>query len=844
MRLTGPQERAVRAPGSVAVTAGAGCGKTSLLAERYVHHLAQNGLSPLEIVAVTFTEKAAEELRSRVRRRVVESLSAETVDVDETAAELEAAQISTIHALCARVCREHPAEAGVPPDFAILDEVSGGVWMADRLLDALDGLPRAQHEALPYELLKDVLDAMLADPVSAAYALERAEKDGLDGWEVIANRERRQAIAALLEDGEVKRCAATLSNCSGKEGDLAEVQRATAVAALKELSDPEIGGDTDRADAALEALSSINLRGGKKDNWNVDDLAVVKDALGRLRAQVREEIDRGLVNLQVGSVDERLAGVLPVLSEAFDRVSKSLAEAKKRARVLDFADLEVYARRALQHEEVQSYYRDRWRAVLVDEVQDTNPVQAEILQKLTADTKFTIVGDEKQSIYGFRRADVEVFRRFKEVIQQEPGGSEEVLSTTFRCHGPLTNTLNATFSPILDELHQNLIASRAEPPHPSPHVRLFAIEAADKVRKAARERAEAAHIADAVLGMVEKGVLIYDGDRERPAEPGDFAVLSRTWSPLDGCGEALSAVGIPSIHAGGGDLLETREAKDGEVLLRFLSDPEDDLALVALLRSPFFAVEDPTLHEISLNRQDGESWWEAVRSANGASDSLSTAREVLEGLLNRVETETPTALLASADRATGYTAVIANLPGSERRKADWRGFVELVRGLEIGHGSVFSVVRSLGRMHGAGVAVPRPVVEAAGAVSLMTIHSAKGLEWPVVIVPDLSRGPRSDSPAVLFDPDLGVGLKFGEDLVPDGDLPVVYSVIEDRRARQREAEDKRLFYVALTRARDHLILTTTDLDTQKACGMTLLRPGLEAAGVEAASVPFVIAATR
>jgi ATP-dependent helicase/nuclease subunit A len=118
----------------------------------------------------------------------------------------------------------------------------------------------------------------------------------------------------------------------------------------------------------------------------------------------------------------------------------------------------------------------------------------------------------------------------------------------------------------------------------------------------------------------------------------------------------------------------------------------------------------------------------------------------------------------------------------------------------------------------------------------MTIHSAKGLEWPVVIVPDLSRVPPSFSPGLLFDPELGVGLDFGDEVGKDADPPVVHRVIKERLAHKREEEDKRLFYVALTRARDHLVLTTTDANTQRACGMTLLRPGLEAAGVEAATV--------
>ena len=172
----------------------------------------------------------------------------------------------------------------------------------------------------------------------------------------------------------------------------------------------------------------------------------------------------------LGPADERLASALPVLRDAFGQARAFLAQAKRRSRVLDFADLEVHALRALEHEEVRDYYRERWRAFLVDEFQDTNPVQAELLDLLTQGAKLTVVGDEKQSIYGFRRADVEVFRRFRERILSE-GGEEVVLATSFRGHSELVRVLNAVFSSVLGEMRQDLEAHREEPPHEAPHVR-------------------------------------------------------------------------------------------------------------------------------------------------------------------------------------------------------------------------------------------------------------------------------------------------------------------------------------------------------------------------------------
>ena len=481
---------------------------------------------------------------------------------------------------------------------------------------------------------------------------------------------------------------------------------------------------------------------------------------------------------------------------------------------------------------MRDYYHERWRAFLVDEFQDTNPVQAELLDRLTQGATLTVVGDEKQSIYGFRRADVEVFRRFRERILSE-GGEEVVLATSFRGHSELIGVLNAVFSSVLGEMRQDLEAHREEPPHEAPHVRLYAVESEGRVPKAQLQRAEAAHIARQLREMLDQGVGVYDAaaGTSRPVRPGDIAILSRVWAPLEIYGDALAAAGIPSVHAGGGNLLETREAKDAIVLLRFLADPTDDLALVAVLRSPFFALDDRLLHDLAAEREKGTSWWQLVSESDDS--RLDAAKEVLGDLLTKRRLEPPTALLQLADRLTGYTAVIANLPGAERRETDWRGFRELVGELERGSDDAFTVVRWLRQLHEAEAQVPRPPIEAGDAVSLMTIHAAKGLEWPVVVIPDLARAMPSSSSAVVFDPELGVSVDFGEE---EGQ-PALHRLIRDKKARLEEDETRRVFYVAPTRARDHLILTCTGL-TERLCGLTVLQPGLELAGIPVSPVPF------
>jgi ATP-dependent helicase/nuclease subunit A len=285
------------------------------------------------------------------------------------------------------------------------------------------------------------------------------------------------------------------------------------------------------------------------------------------------------------------------------------------------------------------------------------------------------------------------------------------------------------------------------------------------------------------------------------------------------------------VHAGGGNLIETREAKDAIALLRFIANPTDDLALVALLRSPFFALDDRLIHDLAAEREKGTSWWQLVKESDDF--RLDTAKEVLGDLLTRRRLEPPTALLQLVDRLTGYTTVIANLPGAERRETDWRGFRELVGDLERGSEDTFTVVRWLRQLHEAEAQVPRPPIEAGDAVSLMTIHAAKGLEWPVVVIPDLARAMPSYSGAAAFDPELGVSVDFGEE---EGQ-PALHRLIGDKKARLEEDETRRVFYVAPTRARDHLILTCTGL-TERLCGLSVLQPGLEVAGIPVSPVPY------
>ena len=833
MSLTSQQQAAAYAPHSIAVTAGAGTGKTYMLVERYLYYLRERQISPLEMVAVTFTEKAASELRSRIRSTV----SQEFPEAVEMLAELEAAQISTIHALAARICRQYPEAAGVPPDFAMLDDLERDLWLADALKDALEKLPQHFYETVPYSLLSSAVKSLIDDPISARRALAKGDR----GWEALATEIRQTALEELCTHPTWIESRDILQRYIGKMGDKLEVYRQGACSAIARVEERQ------NVATSLETLKTLKINVGSKKNWEAGALPIVKQAISQVRDLVKKALAQQLVTLELGEVDAQFAQILPVLAQAFDWIQNHLSQLKYRSRVLTFSDLEACALQALQSDRVRQEWSARYRVFLVDEFQDTNPVQAELLEALTQGTHLTIVGDVKQSIYGFRRADVRVFDRKRDRIVSH-GGKAITLDLSFRTHQSLVRSINRIFQPLLGEIHQDLTAHCTDAPHPSPHLEVYAIHAERGINKPQRQFAEAQHLVGMLQEMLtaQTPIRAKNGDL-RPIAPGDIAILARTWDALQTYSEVLESAGIPAVIAGGESLLATREVKDAIALLRFLADPKDDIALIAILRSPFFALSDRILYRVSRQKLSQKSpspkskrsskksdreriaWWHRLQDVDRREEFPELGRPIatLKELLADRDREPPSRLLQRVDRLTGYTAAIANLPGAARREADWRGFRELVRTLEAGSQDVFAVVRRLKQLVETDVKIPRPPLDAKDAVSLMTIHASKGLEWPVVVVADLARTSQNTPPTLYFDPEVGVGLKL-EDGAGEPQKPVLYIVLEQMQKTREDAEALRVLYVALTRARDRLLLTACD---PKGGGLDRLRPGLEAAGI-------------
>ena len=819
MPLTPEQQQAVFAPGDVAVVAGAGTGKTFMLAERYRYLVCEQGLSPLQIVAVTFTEKAADELRSRVRRRLAD----EAVD-DVALARLESAPISTIHALAARICRQHPDKAGVPPDFEILDEVQGTLWQLDQRDRFLRSLSDEQCAAIPFMQLQDLLQAFLQDP----YSLSLARQCDPAAWPELIQATREEALQRLMREPVIQEGWAVLKRVAPlNPADKLEEVRCNTLKLLDRIE------NRDPPSEWGSLLRAVDNRKGAAKNWAPDDFAQLKQNLKAIKKCIQYYQSKDLLAIEYQARDQQLTEWLPDINAVLEQAEAFFDQAKHHNAQLDFNALELGALQALQHEAVRHYYQERWKAFLIDEFQDTNPIQGEIIKHLTDNAALTIVGDAKQSIYGFRRADVSVFQAFTQHIQDRQGGKVN-LDCSFRTHASLVEGVNAVFEQVMPDQAEPLKAHRKEPPQPGPSIRCAIVEKKKGSKKDQCIRVEAHYIAQQIQSMLDQQWQVWDEKRQanRPVCEDDIAILARTWAPLQVYGDALIAAGVRVTAAAGGNLLETREALDALSLLRFLANYEDNLSLAAVLRSPFFAVSDADLAPFVARNERGKPWWK--HWPEDAPEAFNHPRRALSQLLDHRLSLRADELLIQADQLTGYSAVLSGLPQSERRLADWRGVLQFIQQMPLGTQDVFQTVRRIEQIQKAGLEIPRLPIESQGAVTMMTIHAAKGLEWPVVIVPDLARKTSASSRSVLFDAEVGIALSWKDDS-KDREKPGIFQLLEAKQKRKEQAEKQRILYVAFTRARDYLLLTANEHNTSIENDLLFAMP---TANIEIETIPY------
>jgi ATP-dependent helicase/nuclease subunit A len=871
MEWTDSQREAIEMRGRrVIVSAGAGSGKTRVLVERFLRLLEENPLWRVsDIVAVTFTEKAAREMVSRIRREI-----RSRIDQSKSGAErerwrmhrnaLDSARIGTIHSLCASILRAHPAEASLDPAFEVMEEIEAAAFLEQAIQEAIDEAAREATRAgnplsgragqldlieifthmSPHDV-QEAVAKLVMQGERARRALSKITHSSADQilafWREALDRMRADAARAIVEQESWASDAETISRLQAIDpSDKREQCRAQVARLLASFpSNDSQGGASALALLLLRVAACINLQGGSKKKWHSEeDFIRVKEALSRLRERVRSE---KLLALELNDLDRVAAEVTARLVRLYEKASERFRALKRDHSRLDFNDLEEITQRMLSsHEEVAARYTDPerglLRALMVDEFQDTSPIQKEILWRIAPRSdEFFIIGDSKQSIYRFRGADVTVFEDAR--AEFTSGGGREVgIDTCFRAHEHLINFVNHVFPSIFtresryDTRYEAMSANRLHASAVAPvelHVitqdklaatrlsgaRLSGARLSGARLSAARLReAEAALIARRIRDIIEQEqVMVCErGGPARPARHDDFALLFQASTHFETYEQALADANVPYVTIAGRGFYDRQEITDITNLLAFLASPNDSLRLAAALRSPVFALSDETLFRLRLKRR---TLWqslcdESLEHDAGEGEAVAFARETLERLRSIVGRVSAAEIITAAVEETGYHATLMSLPHGERRCANLEKFIEQAHALS--SMTLSELVERTTRLRFREAREGEATIEEAGAVRLMTVHKSKGLEFPIVWIADAtSRGGR-DKDKVAAHPDLGVSVNVEAGSIEtagEAARAASFEMLKRVEERMDRAEKKRLLYVAATRAKDHLIIS-------------------------------------
>ncbi len=806
---------------SMLVEAAAGTGKTTLLIDRILHGVRTGGVRLPQLVAITFTEKAAAELESRLRQGLARHLYAEDLPIEEAQrieealSEIDRASISTIHSFCAALLRERPVEAAVDPEFEVLDETQADLlkeqcwraWLAEEvqrtegpLVQALLAGAAVGSGPRGHAGLKGLADAVVQSPETLDPSL----------FDLARPETPPEELARGLRELAPQAAGFIAKNMKGGNDQSRLLQ-----SCVENLQGTEA---QDVASVRAEAVGLADLN--------------IEKALKSFETESREE-GRALFGRLAELAGELLSHLACDLFEWVGRFASRYRDEKRRRSVLDFQDLLLLAARMLrENKQVRRRLQRRFRAFFVDEFQDTDPLQAEVIAFLCESTegppadrleevaleegKLFVVGDPKQSIYRFRRADVKVYEQFKGLFERigSEGDSVWQVFENFRSSAPLIERLNAVFERVLTPPEQEGV-------YQAPHVPLVAQQQGQRPAEAAlialypppglersglkletARQLEARYLARLLRELVGGHLPPELGapPAEKPLGYGSFACLFRALTDVGIYEEALEQYRIPYRVVGGRSFYEREEIAETLALLRAVDDPLDQISIVAALRSSYFGLSD---EELFRYREEGGRWnYQLTEVRSGPAGEAMSRLSQWHGRRNAVP---PQVLLREILDASKALEAFMLKPAGEQRAANVQKLLGQLRSLwNASRGTFRSIVDYLATLHERRETEEESSIVEPGDefVSLMSIHKAKGLEFDAVVLPDLSRKFQGRPGPLLLDrPNRRIAVSAGR-----GIRSSAYDELAEQEEGNEVEEQKRLLYVAATRARRLLVL--------------------------------------
>ena len=824
----------------IVVTAGAGTGKTRTLVARYLSLLAE-GIPLRSIVAITFTKKAAREMRNRIRDEVRRYL--ETKDLDQIESifwreiyeGLDAARISTIHSLAADILHHHPAEMKLDPAFELIDEGEVARLKAQAVENALswaaDDLGAASLFVTFGEWsLRNIVKELMSKRLEVINVVDHHEEDLWESWkphliqplkEFIEDplvRSGMDGLVSLEEQGIVSR--------ANQAGDALVDDLRIVIKTWKIISVAHREGNWIEISRYLGCFRAHLKQKGRKENWAP---ANPKPIIKEIQAIYDSLLEDKNLDLRL---DQKLAQrIVPGLLAIFQQANYWYEAAKTSIHGLDYDDLEEKTLLLLKnHPDVLFYWQEYIQALLVDEFQDTNQRQRELVLLLNGDhQKLFIVGDGKQSIYRFRGADVAVFRDEGQRISTS--GRKYQLKTSYRAHPKLLSSLNDLLQPVLGDVSSLPYIEPFSPLLPgrkdaadglmSPYIELHLV-AGSKTAGALKIAVEAA--AFRLSELIQSGTINLDepGKKERRIlSYGDAAVLCRASSSFPAYEAAFEKAGIPYLTVAGQGFYSRPEIRDVLNALQALTEPQSDLTIAGLLRSPAGGLSDISVLKLrDFQRENAlPTLLQAARQAEDADlgeDKKGAKRIVviIDELNSYVGKTSVAEILWMFLSKTGYISALTKL-GLSRSVQNLKKLIT-----DAGNSGLTNIsdfITMISELKDVAVREGEAQSVAEGAVQIMTVHQAKGLEFPIVILGDASKRRRFNR-EILFDDRFGIIPPYSEDkiqMVGETEPELIkisslaYDLSQAEEKLQEDAEFNRLLYVAATRAQELIIISGT-----------------------------------
>lgn len=863
--------------GELLVSAAAGSGKTRVLVERLLRRVTEEGLNLDEFLVITFTKAAASELRDKIlaelNRRLAETPGDRHLRRQTTL--IYRAQISTIHAFCTTFLRENSHLLDLDPDFRVADDAEAEllrVQALDRLLEEryehlettgfgllVDALSSGRDDKKLRDIVLDVHSHIQSHPDPAQWLRQQAEAFDLRGVSDVAKTRWGQL---LMEDAK----AQTQYWSQQMSGALDLLQDSGDDALIKAYSE-SICETMDSLDDFLNALDR---------QW---DSAHLLSAIRFPRLGSSRKIQDKAAQEQVKVIRDKCKKAMEKLASRFECTSQELLEdmelirepvtalfrlvldlidgyggLKKRRKLLDFNDLEHFTVAALTENgeptELAGLWAKRYAEVMVDEYQDTNAVQNAIFDALTYGGRTLFqVGDVKQSIYRFRLADPTIFlKKYHTFIRAE--GAEVgkprrlTLSRNFRSRSAVLDSVNFLFEHIMTAQFGELdytedqrlnLGLVEQPPREEGETELDIIdlstmETDETAIQRPKDEVEARFVAQRIRKLLDTPFLVTEGEEFRPIRPEDIAILYRSpGSVLKHLTRALDEQNIPWQNEGYEDYFGSTEVSVALSFLQIIDNPRQDVPLLSVLRSPVYGFSPDQLAQLRAACPQGSDFFACVEyGALGGESHCQRFLDDLKTLRLRMIDSSCAQLLWYLYDQLGLMSLFGSMTGGQRRQENLLSFYDYARSFEgQGHRGVFTFVSQLRRLMEQGKAPQTATRTGSIGVKIMSIHKSKGLEFPVVVLAGLNRRfNRSDETApMLFHSVYGVGPKL---LDPELRLEfptLARTAVQLKLDQEMKAEELRLLYVAMTRAREKLIMVMSFQEAEKELRKLLLDAG-------------------